>query len=31
MVIQDHERNAFDQWPLAHELLQTCVGDFFPR
>ncbi|POY70883.1 putative Glutathione synthase [Rhodotorula taiwanensis] len=23
MVIQDHERNAFDQWPLAHELLLT--------
>ncbi|GAA5873466.1 hypothetical protein JCM3774_002425 [Rhodotorula dairenensis] len=23
MVIQDNERNAFDQWPLAHELLQT--------
>ncbi|GAA5977581.1 hypothetical protein JCM10908_005028 [Rhodotorula pacifica] len=23
MVTQDNERNAFDQWPLAHELLET--------
>ncbi|GAA5959576.1 hypothetical protein JCM8115_003757 [Rhodotorula mucilaginosa] len=23
MITQDNERNAFDQWPLAHELLRT--------